>query len=515
MTDNVLFVTAFKDLGRENLLGFERSTDTYISWFKSLIMLPIRLICFCEKDIEQRLKIECNFYNTYSYDTEHNFCKYIDKENEIMNSESFKSLTEHRRDPEVNKPGYNNVNHNKIYFVNKAKIIFPTYTHYAWIDFGYIRDKQIPEQLDFSSLRDKIIFFSPNQINCSELLYPIDALLNQSYQIIYGSPFICPNNLVEWFYEKYYNMVMLYYANNLVDDYQEIVKQIIKTEYKMFEIKISNGRFEALNYFSVPLYIDAVIPTCLKDINDLSYVIKGIRKNINNIRNIYVVCHRKFKEYIGDDAIFIDETIFPFSIEDVAEYIFGDRNYSTNSSRSQGWYFQQLLKLYSFKVIDGISSNILIVDSETIFYNRYIPIKDNISYYTVSNEINHDYRKHIKLLIPNINIDNRFSGICHQMLFQKHILQNLFDQVETLHNMPFWIAMLYISKMNNRMYYSEYDLYFNFIFSFHKNTVKLSSNVKWDISPIIPETSEYTYITAHNHIRNTEIKRDTYKVILS
>ena len=506
MMNSVLFITAFKQLARND-------ANIYIDWFKSLSIVPIRLICFCEEDIEKRLHNECNFYNTYTYDTDNNFCRFINIENEIIKSESFKSLIVHRKDPELNNT-YNNITHNKIYFINKAKQMFPTYTHYAWIDFGYIRDNQILEQLDFTSLRDKIIYFAPKQINISEIPSPMDALINKSEQTIYSSLFICPNNIVEFFYEKYYNMVMWYYDNNLVDDDQEIVKQIIKTEYKMFEIIVSNGWSEALNLFTVPLSIDVVIPTCLKDINDLSYVIKGIKENITNLRNIYVVCNSKFKENI-DDAIFIDETIFPFSIEDVAEYIFDNRYYDNNISRSQGWYFQQLLKLYSYKVIEGVSSNILIVDSETIFYNEYTPINNNIFYYTVSNEINADYRKHMKLLIPNINIDNRFSGICHQMLFQKHILQNLFDRVELYHNMPFWIAMLYISKTNNRLYYSEYDLYFNFIFSFHKNTVKLSSNIKWDISSVIPEKMEYTYITAHNHIRNIEVKRDMYTIDLT
>ena len=71
--------------------------------------------------------------------------------------------------------------------------------------------------------------------------------------------------------------------------------------------------------------------------------------------------------------------------------------------RQEGWWLQQLLKLYSFQVIKNISSNILIVDSETIFYNKYIPIKSNKSYYAVSNEVFKDFRVHMKHLLNDIN----------------------------------------------------------------------------------------------------------------
>ena len=38
--------------------------------------------------------------------------------------------------------------------------------------------------------------------------------------------------------------------------------------------------------------------------------------------------------------------------------------------------------------------------------------------------------------------------------------------------------------------------------TFHKNTVNLTNSVSWDISPIIPKSTNYTYITAHSHLRN-------------
>ena len=154
----------------------------------------------------------------------------------------------------------------------------------------------------------------------------------------------------------------------------------------------------------------------------------------------------------------------------------------------------------------------MIIDSETIFYNKYTPIHNNMAYYAVSNEINKEYRKHMKILIDEINIKENISGICHQMLFQAHILNNIFDRVELKYNTPLWKIMLFITKQNNRLSYSEYDMYFNFILSFHKNTVTITNKIKWDISANVPEKSDYTFLTAHAHIRNGVIKADSYFV---
>jgi hypothetical protein len=261
--------------------------------------------------------------------------------------------------------------------------------------------------------------------------------------------------------------------------------------------------------------IDVVIPTCAKDIETLDRCIKGVRDNIEGLGNIYVICDSNLKEKING-GIFIDEKSFPFNISDITGAIFGDINYKSSGGRSGGWFLQQLLKLYSVFVIQEISPNVLIVDSDTIFFNKYRPIVNNIGYYTVSNEVNLDYRKHMDILLDGIIYDKRYSGICHQMLFQKHILQDLFDRVEIKYKKPFWKAMLDISKDNNRLYYSEYDLYFNFAFTFYKENLQITNKITWDISADIPNVSEYTYITAHKHIRGCyNIPRNFYKVDIS
>jgi len=502
MNNSVIFVTAFKNLNRHNWEGFERTVDNYINYFENLTMIPIRLICYCEDDVRNILHTKLKFVNTYPYNSEETFFRFIDKEKEVMNSVQFKNLVKHRNDPETNKPGYNSATHNKVWFIKRTKAMFPNYTHYAWIDFGYIRTKDnIPQQLDFTHLLDnKILFSTMKQFQIDKLSNPIQACIDINSQTLIGGIYFCPKNMVDWYYQEYYKMVMNYYANNLVDDDQEIVKQLLRSHSHKFNLVATGAWFELLNTFKVPLAIDVVIPTCLKDINTLQWAINGVKKNVENLRNIYIVCNRRYKHYIKE-GIFIDEEAYPFSINDINVN-------NTADGRKAGWWLQQLLKIYSFQIIKHISSNILIVDSETIFYNKYTPIKGNIAQYAVSNEINNEYRDHMKYLLSDINIfNNRISGICHQMLFQTHVLQNLLDRVEKYNldmrgiYMPFWKIMLTLSE-RYKIYYSEYDIYFNFMLTFHKNTVNLTNSVSWDISPIIPKSTNYTYITAHSHLRN-------------
>ena len=252
MNNTVLFSTAFKDINRGSWSIFTRSIQDYLAWFKNLTQTPIKLICYCDEDIKQHILKECDFTDIYPYDDENTFFKYIDNEKKIMESEYFKTLTYNRCQPEVNRPGYNIVNHNKFIFVQRAKNMCPNYSHYSWIDFGYIRDKNsIPQILDFSTLEDnKIIysaFWTPNPQNIRipivQCQYPDD--------VIQGSMFIVPKNKVDWLLNEYTKILMYYFDNNLVDDDQALIMQLYKLHYNEFNLIIRNNWFELLNYYSL------------------------------------------------------------------------------------------------------------------------------------------------------------------------------------------------------------------------------------------------------------------------
>jgi len=255
--------------------------------------------------------------------------------------------------------------------------------------------------------------------------------------------------------------------------------------------------------------IDIVIPTCEKDIETLPHVIRGVKEYIINCGKIYVICAKSIP--VPSDTIFIDELSFPFSPGQIKDCVKGKVYYGRNPL----WYYQQLLKLYAHLVIPSLSSSHLIVDSETIFYNRYNPLENGLATYTTSSEVNENHRRHMKMLLPTIEIHSPVkSGICHQMLFQTEVLNNLFERVSNSfkerfgYSLPFWKIMLFFSTNFTDVIidYSEYDLYYNFIWTFYADKIQESSEITWDNSDRILTSSSYTYLTAHAHIRKVEPK---------
>ncbi len=125
---DVLFVTAFKDIGRSDWNSYyQRHTDEYLSYFGNLLQtLSDNFICFCEEEISLKLLTTYSFKNSYPYEKDNTFYKFLDKEQDIINSRKFKDLVKERsNNPECFSAEYNIVNHNKVIFLKEQRICFP------------------------------------------------------------------------------------------------------------------------------------------------------------------------------------------------------------------------------------------------------------------------------------------------------------------------------------------------------------------------------------------------------
>lgn len=214
--------------------------------------------------------------------------------------------------------------------------------------------------------------------------------------------------------------------------------------------------------------IDVVIPSTEKDLAILNLCIAGIKKNCQNIRRIIVVSETP----LTDQAEWFDEQLYPFNKEKVALYLLKEdimaaRNFLRSSSRV-GWYYQQLLKYYALYVIPGISSNVLILDSDTIFLNPIELMDTNFAgLYNPGFEYHQPYFVHANRLLPGLKrIYPKYSGISHHMLFQMSVLQDLFHTVENYHKKPLWQVFCHCVDLNELQGSgaSEYEIYFNFVF---------------------------------------------------
>src|SRR5690606_24399663 len=91
-----------------------------------------------------------------------------------------------------------------------------------------------------------------------------------------------------------------------------------------------------------------------------------------------------------------------------------------------------------------ISSNVLIVDADVVFY-RPVAFTDENSgagLYNPAEEYYRPYFLHMARLLPGLKrVYSQYSGISHHMLFQLCLLKDLFSMVEEHHQMPFWQAL--------------------------------------------------------------------------
>ena len=212
--------------------------------------------------------------------------------------------------------------------------------------------------------------------------------------------------------------------------------------------------------------IDVIIPCTEKDLPILELCIQGIKDN-GNIRRIIVLS----KDQLTNNAEWFDETKYPFSFQDIKNALVNDipeRLKEIESTSRTGWYYQQLLKLYTHYVIPGISSNILILDSDTIFLKPVDFINDKgAAIFSTYRQYHKPYFQHAKRLLPNFEKVNSRSGITNYMLFQKPVLDRIFQEVESLHQKPFWKIFCNLVDTKDLSFAgaSEFEIYFNYALS--------------------------------------------------
>ena len=239
---------------------------------------------------------------------------------------------------------------------------------------------------------------------------------------------------------------------------------------------------------------DIVIPVGPYDINIIKKQLEYTKKNIIGYRNIYLISYDKSLEV--ENCITITEDIFPFTIDTVAN-IHG-------KNKRNGWYFQQLLKLYSGLVIPHILDRYLVVDSDTFFLKPTQFIRDNKCLYNFGTEYHIEYFEHMKKLDENlIKQDINKSGICHHMMFETKYIKLLFNMIENKHNDLFYNIFLKNVYNVNLSGASEYEIYFNFMLKYYNNEIIIRA-LNWINTSSLDnhnDNNNYDYISCHHYMR--------------
>lgn len=253
------------------------------------------------------------------------------------------------------------------------------------------------------------------------------------------------------------------------------------------------------------LYMDIVIPFGPNDKEIIHKMIEYTKKNIIDYNNIYIISYDP--NFTIDGCIVIDESIFPFNKNSIFEYFMYCWNYPElpeceieKIKNRTGWYLQQLIKLYAAKIL-GLE-NYLVIDCDTFFLKPTYFFYDGLPLYNTGDENHTPYFVHMKKLHPSLIKQNERSGICHHMVFQKHILDELFQLIETYHKKPFYEAFLSFVEYNSDFVSaaSEYEIYFNYLHIYHYDKF-LIRNLHWDNPNKLNLNSNHDYISYHSYSR--------------
>lgn len=249
--------------------------------------------------------------------------------------------------------------------------------------------------------------------------------------------------------------------------------------------------------------IDAIIPVAGKDLSTLTLCLQRVRRHVRGLRHIHVISTEKYELLTkeGAQVRWVDERDFPFTLRDVAQYMtVCDRN---------GWYLQQLLKLYAPFVVPGIAEWVLSVDADTIFLNDCSFVDDqNRGLYATGSEHYVPYFEHMRKMWPQLSRQHpSLSGIAHHMIFSRPLLRHLINQVEGFNGGElFWKLFLrFVDPFNwEGSGASEYETYFNFLCKFHPDQMVIRP-LRWknviSLDDISSLSQSYDFVSNHEYFR--------------
>jgi len=284
---------------------------------------------------------------------------------------------------------------------------------------------------------------------------------------------------------------------NKLNNYQlYLQKNIQKNDIENVTQELSNNISNFLNtgHITKEIKLDIIIPFDNKDSSSFPYCINSTLKYIPNINRIFIIS--KFQP----DFITYNERLIWKSEDSFQKFSFKKiENLLTIKNRT-GWYFQQLIKLFAREIIEDLSEYYMVLDSDVVFYKNIEMFDGYKPIYNVSSEYHEPYFKHMNILHPDLKRSIDHSGICHYMIFNQKILNEIINKVENLHNKEFWEIFVKLAiNFNTESGASEYEIYFHYINNFHndKFIIRRLSFSNESIRHIKNERSDYDYVAYH------------------
>lgn len=359
---------------------------------------------------------------------------------------------------------------------------------------------------DYELANDKLKCLNLNYINANQLFENDEE---EFYALCFSDIRICANSS--------FSLMSCYFTE--IFEFKENCEYIfpnlwfgIKGPNYCMDDLIPNYKFFVIDLENITYDVKYDIVTTIhsKDKNRYEIFNKYNKKNLINGGKMYYVSYKDF----NNDMNYISEKLYPFTKQNVVDYI---KNYIPE--HRWGWYYQQLLKLYIFKVHKFETENVLIFDSDILLLKQIHLFDGNnpkiFKRLTGDKKIHVPYLMSIKYIINDLYVNENDSGISHMMIFNKKILDTLFDKIENFHKKPLWkicldSAINYINIYGyNMSILSEYELYYNYVVNYFPDEYVVDKNMKYlDIAyckfDFYRNKNKYYYIADHHYQSKNE-----------
>lgn len=250
---------------------------------------------------------------------------------------------------------------------------------------------------------------------------------------------------------------------------------------------------------------DIVIPCHPKDRDTLVQAVKSLR-NLSNKRRIYIISPEKIDLGIPDEYYHISDSVFDpyFTIAEIKKRWLAE--YPHFAYRAS-WVYQQLIKLFCYKVIDDLTESFIFLDSDTMVL-RDINFDTDKFQYSIPHENHIPYKQSYKYM-TGLDAQN-FSFIFHHMMFKKEYLDELIQHIESLHNNKFLNVLLDSLDYTTQSPFAEQELYGNWVYEKHNEICELRQLQSRDLN-FIPDDEQmkllsqlFDLVSSHAWIRGIE-----------
>jgi len=238
-----LFVSAYKDIGRENWPScYKRPRSKYTDMFCKMATAfheaGHKLIAFVDQDVQEECQAKLSFAQEFLPIS--SVTTFLDKyeaiEQAIIDSAEYKASVPSSRklNPEHVFGAYNLINHSKVNMLVAAKKLYPDYEYYMWTDFGCTDFPTKELKINEVCQPDKVVYAVKTRLPPK----PISARQMLTTETIYvmGSEFVAHRNVVDNYEQCYERTLLALQRQGISDDDQNVVYQMTYMFPHLFQL---------------------------------------------------------------------------------------------------------------------------------------------------------------------------------------------------------------------------------------------------------------------------------------